>query len=235
MNGRNVHALIPAAGHSVRFGGTMLKQYAHLMGMPVMAHSISAVQSHREIQSVTVALAPDDGIFDELIRPDYPGVHTVAGGDSRAQTVMNGINLIIGRYPDCEWILVHDAARPCLSASDLARLMEQGLQSESGAILAVPVNDTLKLADDEGFIERTIDRNLFWAAQTPQLFRAAPLRANLQMALASGTLPTDEASAMEQAGVHPLLVMGSSTNIKITGAEDLALAEFILQRQSVRE
>lgn len=235
MNGRNVHALIPAAGLSVRFGGTMLKQYAHLLGMPVMAHTISAVQSHPAVSSVTVALAPDDGIFDELIRPGYPGVHTVAGGDSRAQTVMNGINFIIGRYPDCEWILVHDAARPCLSASDLARLMEQGLQSESGAILAVPVNDTLKLADDEGFIERTIDRNLFWAAQTPQLFRAAPLRANLQMALASGTLPTDEASAMEQAGVHPLLVMGSSTNIKITGAEDLALAEFILQRQSVRE
>jgi len=235
VNGRNVHALIPAAGLSVRFGGTMLKQYAHLLGMPVMAHTISAVQSHPAVSSVTVALAPDDGIFDELIRPGYPGVLTVAGGDSRAQTVMNGINFIIGRYPDCEWVLVHDAARPCLSASDLARLMEQGLQSESGAILAVPVNDTLKLADDEGFIERTIDRNLFWAAQTPQLFRAAPLRANLQMALASGTLPTDEASAMEQAGVHPLLVMGSSTNIKITGAEDLALAEFILQRQSVRE
>ena len=235
MTGRNVHALIPAAGLSVRFGGTMLKQYAHLLGMPVMAHTISAVQSHPAVSSVTVALAPDDGIFDELIRPDYPGVHTVAGGDSRAQTVMNGLNYIAGRYPDCEWVLVHDAARPCLSASDLARLMEQGLQSESGAILAVPVNDTLKLADDEGFIERTIDRNLFWAAQTPQLFRAAPLRANLQMALASGTLPTDEASAMEQAGVHPLLVMGSSTNIKITGAEDLALAEFILQRQSVRE
>jgi 2-C-methyl-D-erythritol 4-phosphate cytidylyltransferase len=148
---------------------------------------------------------------------------------------MNGITYIIKRYPDCEWVLVHDAARPCLSSSDLARLMELGLQSESGAILAIPVNDTLKLADDDGFIRQTIDRNSLWAAQTPQLFRAAPLHANLQMALASGTPPTDEASAMERAGVHPLLVAGSSTNIKITGTEDLALAEFILQRQSVRK
>jgi 2-C-methyl-D-erythritol 4-phosphate cytidylyltransferase len=235
VNGRNVHALIPAAGHSVRFGGTMLKQYAHLMGMPVMAHSISAVQSHREIQSVTVALAPDDGIFDELIKPDFPGVLTVTGGESRAQTVLNGIDFITGQYPDCEWLLVHDAARPCLSNSDLARLLDRGLHSESGAILAIPVNDTLKLADDKGFIKRTIDRSLFWAAQTPQLFRIKPLRTNLQAALSSGTPPTDEASAMEQAGVHPLLVTGSSTNIKITGAEDLALAEFILQRQFVRK
>jgi 2-C-methyl-D-erythritol 4-phosphate cytidylyltransferase len=235
MSEVKVHALIPAAGNSVRFGGTMLKQYAHLLGIPVMAHSISAVESHPAIQSVTVALAEDDGIFDELIRPDYPGVLTVTGGESRAQTVMNGVNYIIDRFPDCEWVLVHDAARPCLSSSDLARLMEQGLNSESGALLAMPVNDTLKLADDDGYVKQTIDRTLYWAAQTPQLFRAAALHENLARALASGASPTDEASAMEQGGVRPLLVMGSSTNIKITGAEDLALAEFILQRQSVSE
>lgn len=213
----------------------MLKQYAHLLGIPVMAHSISAVQSHPAIQSVTVALASDDGIFDELIRPDYSEVLTVTGGESRAQTVMNGLNFIISRYPDCEWVLVHDAARPCLSTADLARLMEQGLQSESGAILALPVTDTLKLADDAGFIKQTIDRTLFWAAQTPQLFRIAPLLANLRALLPFSNPPTDEASAMESGGVRPLLVQGSSTNIKITCAEDLALAEFILQRQSVRE
>lgn len=235
MNGRDVHALIPAAGHSVRFGGTMLKQYAHLLGIPVIAHSISAVRNHPAIRSVTVALAEDDGIFEELIRPDYPDVLTVTGGESRAQSVMNGVNFIIDRHPDCEWVLVHDAARPCLSASDLARLVEQGLESESGAILAMPVNDTLKLADDTGHVERTIDRTLMWAAQTPQLFRAELLQANLRQALASGTPPTDEASAMEQCGVMPMLVRGSSSNIKITGSEDLALAEFILQRQSVRE
>ena len=235
MNRQRVHALIPAAGRSVRFGGTTLKQYAHLLGMPVMAHSIAAVERHDEVESVSVALAPDDGIFDQLIRPHYPSVQTVTGGDSRAQTVMNGLRFIIKQHPDCEWVLVHDAARPCLSLADLSRLLDEGLQSDAGAILAVPVNDTLKLADGAGCIEQTVDRSRYWAAQTPQLFRISELILNLEAALSAGLTPTDEASAMEYAGAHPLLVEGSTSNIKITGAEDLALAEFILQRQSVRE
>jgi 2-C-methyl-D-erythritol 4-phosphate cytidylyltransferase len=102
-------------------------------------------------------------------------------------------------------------------------------------VLAVPINDTLKCVNEEGCIESTVDRSLIWAAQTPQLFPIAPLLQNLQTALNAGTMPTDEASVMETAGAHPLLVKGSSTNIKITGVEDLALAEFILQRQSLRE
>lgn len=235
MNGSRVHALIPAAGQSVRFGGTTLKQYAHLLGMPVIAHSISAVMRHQAVDSVTVALAHDDGIFEELIRPDFPAVLTVVGGETRAQTVMNGLNHIARNHPDCGWVLVHDAARPCLSTADLDRLLSLGLESASGAILAVPVNDTLKLADHSGHIDQTIDRERYWAAQTPQLFQLDALRSNLESALAAGRTPTDEASAMEAAGVHPLLVKGSSTNIKITGTEDLALAEFILQQQSVWE
>ena len=235
MNGQRVHALIPAAGRSVRFGGTTLKQYAHLLGMPVMAQSMAAVERHDAVESVSVALAPDDGIFDQLIRPHYPSVQTVTGGDSRAQTVMNGLRFIIQQHPDCEWVLVHDAARPCLSLADLSRLLDEGLQSDPGAILAVPVNDTLKLADEAGCIEQTVDRSHCWAAQTPQLFRINELILNLEAALSAGLTPTDEASAMEYAGAHPLLVKGSTSNIKITGAEDLALAEFILQRQSVRE
>ena len=235
MNGQRVHALIPAAGRSVRFGGTTLKQYAHLLGMPVMAHSIAALERHDEVESVSVALAPDDGIFDQLIRPHFPSVQTVTGGDSRAQTVMNGLRFIIQQHPDCEWVLVHDAARPCLSLVDLSRLLDEGLQSDPGAILAVPVNDTLKLADEAGCIEQTVDRSRYWAAQTPQLFRINELISNLEAALSAGLTPTDEAAAMEYAGAHPLLVEGSTSNIKITGVEDLALAEFILQRQSVRE
>jgi 2-C-methyl-D-erythritol 4-phosphate cytidylyltransferase len=200
-----------------------------------MAHSIAAVERHATVESVSVALAADDGIFDQLIRPNYPSVQTVTGGDSRAQTVMNGLSFIIDQHPDCEWVLVHDAARPCLSLADLNRLLDEGLQSDAGAILAVPVHDTLKLADDAGCIEQTADRSHYWAAQTPQLFRIGELALNLEAALAAGLTPTDEASAMEFAGVHPLLVKGSTSNIKITGAEDLALAEFILQRQLVRE
>lgn len=233
MNGQCVHALIPAAGRSVRFGGTTLKQYAHLSGRPVLAHSIEAVFRHPRVLSVTVALSADDGIYQQLIRPHYPAVQTVEGGETRAETVLNGLQSILENQPDCEWVLVHDAARPCLSRDDLERLLEEGLESETGAILAVPVHDTLKLAGEDGRIERTVDRSRYWAAQTPQLFPIAQLHANLRAVLEAGEGPTDEASAMESAGVRPRLVLGSAGNIKITGAEDLALAQFILQRQMV--
>lgn len=224
-----VHALIPAAGRSVRFGGTTLKQYAHLHGQPVIAHSIEALRRHPAISSVTVALAPDDGIFAELVRPAFPDVHTVVGGDSRAESVRNGVEAILQREPDCEWVLVHDAARPCLPRTALQRLLDAGLASAQGAILAVPVHDTLKRADADGCIQRTVDRERLWAAQTPQLFRGKELAANLRAALAVGESPTDEAAAMERAGLHPLLVEGSLRNLKITGAEDLSLAEFLLR------
>ena len=132
-------------------------------------------------------------------------------------------------------VLVHDAARPCLSRADLDLLIEQGTKHSSGAILAVPVNDTVKQSGADGRIDGTVDRSGLWAAQTPQLFRLADLTVRLEAALAAGQSPTDEAAAMEAAGVRPLLVKGCSTNIKITGAGDLALAEFILQQQAVKE
>ena len=235
MNEPQIHALIPAAGQSVRFGGTMLKQYTHLMGQAVMAHSIAAVGNHPRVKRVTVALAPDDGIYGDLIRPAYPDVTTVIGGDSRAQSVLNGLKFIRENDPGCEWVLVHDAARPCLSRSSLDDLLTLGLASESGAILAVPVSDTLKLADENGLIASTVDRARYWSAQTPQLFRIDPLLRNLESSLKLGITITDEASAMEFAGVQPLLVRGSTSNIKITGTEDLALADFILRNLAVTE
>jgi 2-C-methyl-D-erythritol 4-phosphate cytidylyltransferase len=231
----SVHALIPAAGLSVRFGGTTLKQYAHLMGQPVIAHSIEAVSRHPAVGSVTVALAPDDGIYEELVAPGYPAVHTVTGGDSRAESVLNGLEAILERDPSCGWVLVHDAARPCLPIEALRRLLTVGLASPHGAILAVPVSDTLKVADSAGCIDSTVDRSRFWAAQTPQLLRARELAEGLREALAAGEAPTDDAAALERVGLHPLLVEGPRSNLKITGPEDLALAEFILQRQSMDE
>jgi 2-C-methyl-D-erythritol 4-phosphate cytidylyltransferase len=144
---------------------------------------------------------------------------------------MNGLDFISKNKPDCEWVLVHDAARPCLSMAELARLLDEGLQSESGAILAYPVSDTLKVAGEDQRIESTVDRSRYWGAQTPQLFRLDELSANLRAALDAGESPTDEAAAMERAGLRPLLVTGSTTNIKITGSEDLGMAEYILQQQ----
>lgn len=235
MNQPRVHALIPAAGQSVRFGGTTVKQYTHLLGQPVMAHSIQAVLKHPSVTQVTVVLAPDDGIYNELIRPVFPEVTTVEGGETRSQSVMNGLRFIMEADPDCEWVLVHDAARPCLSAAALHDLIELGLTSMAGAILAIPVSDTLKVANESGYINQTVDRSCYWSAQTPQLFRIHQLAANMKSALSQGEHPTDEAAAMEAAGVHPLLVKGVASNIKITGPDDMAMAEFILQRQAVAE
>ena len=235
MNESRVHALIPAAGRSVRFGGALPKQYCQLLGKPVLSHSIAAVQKHPFVRGVTVALAPDDSLYDKLIRQEFPRVGTVAGGQSRAHTVINGLRQVIEKDPGCEWILVHDAARPCLTPASLGNLLEKGLGSLCGAILAVPVSDTLKQSGDDGFIERTIDRSGVWAAQTPQLFPIRDLVVNLESALSRGIFPTDEAAAMEAAGARPLLVEGDSGNIKITGAGDLALAEFIMQLQLTGE
>ncbi|MDZ4728784.1 MAG: 2-C-methyl-D-erythritol 4-phosphate cytidylyltransferase [Xanthomonadales bacterium] len=236
MSQARIHALLPAAGQSLRFGGTIVKQYASLLGKPVMAHSIAALRQHQAVAAVTVAISADDGLYNELMRPNFPEQTTIIGGDSRAQTVLNGLQFIAANDPEAEWVLVHDAARPCLSADALNRLIEWVMSDAPkntghGAILAVPVSDTLKQASEDGQIIATVDRSTLWAAQTPQLFRLKDLLDSLTAALQFGPLPSDEAQAMERCG-HPVhLVEGSVDNIKITRAEDLAIAEAILLRQ----
>jgi 2-C-methyl-D-erythritol 4-phosphate cytidylyltransferase len=224
--------LIPAAGHGVRFGGATRKQYAPLLGKPVLAHSIDALLAHPAVRAVTVAVAADDGLFGELIQPRYPLVDAVQGGAFRAQTVLNGLLHIRHHDQNCDWVLVHDAARPCLDQQSLDRLMQQGLHTGDGGLLAMPISDTLKRADDTR-VEHTLDRTGLWAAQTPQLFPLQALLDSLQSAVqvgsGAGAMPTDEAAAMERAGFHPLLVRGSASNIKITVPEDLLLAECILR------
>ena len=229
MSEPRIHALIPAAGLSVRFGGTTLKQYAHLLGRPVIAHSIELLRSHPAVGKVTVALAQDDGIYDELVRPRYPDVGTTVGGSSRAETVLNGVRHILASDPGAEWILVHDAARPCLPRKFLDALITAGLESHDGAILAIPVSDTVKRADESGKIEGTVSRENLWRAQTPQLFPLKRLAKALADALGDRDAPTDEAAAMEREGARPRLVMGTQINIKITGPEDLELAEILLE------
>lgn len=236
MKPARIHALLPAAGQSLRFGGTIIKQYASLLGKPVIAHSMAAVLQHSAVTAVTVGISADDGLYDELVRPNFPQQMTIIGGNSRAQTVMNGLQFIVANDPEAEWVLVHDAARPCLSANALDRLITRVLSGEPqntkhGAILAMPVSDTLKQVNEDGQIIATVDRSTIWAAQTPQLFPLKDLLESLTIALQFGSPPTDEAQAMERCG-HPVhLVKGSVDNIKITRAEDLVIAEAILLRQ----
>lgn len=225
MTGTVIHALIPAAGRGARFGGSVMKQYLPVAGKTVIEHAINAINVFPEIAGITVILAKEDNRFTQLFDLETSGINTVEGGASRAESVMNGLKSIRRTNPETEWVLVHDAARPCLPKECLKRLLQQGLDSTDGAILALPVADSLKESDDAGRISRSVDRARLWAAQTPQLFPLATLSSALQSMLDSGAVPTDEAGAIETAGGSPLLVTGSSVNIKITRPEDVHIAE----------
>lgn len=220
-----IHALLPAAGKGQRFGDALLKQYAPVAGQPVLAHAIERIAAEERISGITVVLADDDNQFDDLIGRRFPTVRTALGGATRAKSVLNGLDAIRKSDPATEWVMVHDAARPCLPGDCLRRLLRQGLEHPDGAILAVPVRDTLKLNDGSGRIEATMNRAGLWAAQTPQLFPLDRLRRAMEDCLAAGRTPTDEAAAMEWVGARPLLVMGSSVNIKITYPDDLEVIE----------
>ncbi len=233
MNTSQVHALIPAAGRGTRYGGDVMKQYLPVCGKAVLAHTISLFQFHPMISGITVILSEDDQLFESSVGNLAAAVETVSGGDTRAQSVRNGLQHVIENHPDCDWVLVHDAARPCLSPVSLDRLLEQGLQSTDGAILAMPLGDTLKRAGDDQEIDATLDRRGLWVAQTPQLFPTEALAKAIDAAQRDGRELTDEASAMEFTGARPRLVMGSVANIKITHPSDLAIAEALLGRKVI--
>jgi 2-C-methyl-D-erythritol 4-phosphate cytidylyltransferase len=233
MSGPRLHAIIPAAGAGRRLApdSEAPKQYRQLLGKPMLRWSVERVLADARVGGVTLALAPDDELGASLNWTLDRPVHVAVGGDTRAHSVLNALRHA-RRETDPDWVLVHDAARPCLDRASLARLLDQGLADPVGAILAVPVSDTLKrAARGESRIDDTLDREGLWAAQTPQLFPAAALETALCAQIEAGAPPTDEAGAMEAAGHRPLLVPGSRTNLKVTWAADLALAEAILNHQ----
>lgn len=227
---RAVHALIPAAGSGRRFAAEGPKQYQSLLGRPLLAYSIGALQAHPRVASLTVVLAPGDEDFNRLLERDYPAVDCVIGGDSRAQSVLNGLRHLLRSRQESDWALVHDAARPCLDTKALDRLLQQAMASPDGGILALPLVDTIKRGRD-GRIEGTVDRSALWAAQTPQLFPLGILAGAMAKMLEEGLTPTDEAAAMEHAGYHPVLVTGDRDNLKVTHRADLQLAAQILARR----
>jgi 2-C-methyl-D-erythritol 4-phosphate cytidylyltransferase len=221
-------ALIPAAGSGSRASSSAPKQYAMLAGRPMLWHAVRAV-CVPPVQSVFAVLAPDDetfashdwSAFEGRLEPLY------CGGQSRRDSVHNGLVATMDEVDASDWVLVHDAARPCLSIQDLKRLIAACEGDEVGGILALPVADTVKRGVDT--IEKTEDRSDLWLAQTPQMFRAGTLLHALRRA--RGPV-TDEASAVEQLGLKPRLVQGSRDNLKVTWPEDLPLAEAILARRA---
>ena len=224
------HALVPAAGQGARSGLSMPKQYAALCGVPVLVHSVRALLADARIASVQVVLAPDDQTCSSIDWQSFGGrVHGLwCGGASRSASVLNGLAAARGIEPR-DWVLVHDAARPCLPSADLARLIDEGSVDPVGAILAAPVSDTLKRASAEGRIAQTVDRTGLWSALTPQMFRHGALQDALRLAAHDGVEPTDEAAAMERNGQQARLVAGSRRNFKITYSEDFDLAAQFLE------
>lgn len=220
--------VLPAAGTGRRFGTALPKQYAALAGRTVIEWSLQPLLSDPRCCGVAVALAADDQWFAGLGLQPVHGTRlmTVTGGAERCESVLAAL-AALPASPD-DWVLVHDAARPCLTAAERDALLTRGAQHAVGALLAQPLADTLKQADAAGQVAATVPRQSLWRAQTPQMFRHAQLVDALSQALARGERPTDEAQALEALGYTPLLVEGRSTNLKVTSAADLPLAQALL-------
>lgn len=225
-------ALIPAAGSGTRIGGETPKQYLEIAGKSLLAHAVAPLLADTRIARVFVVVLPGDAYGERL--SSMPGLEAAlvlpCGGATRAETVLNGL-LELERHGVLEndWVLVHDAVRPCLSAATLNRLIGEIGSDAVGGLLAVPVSDTIKRGDDNHRVTSTEPRTALWQAQTPQMFRVGMLRNALQKVKLE--LITDEASAIEAAGMRPKLVMGDRGNVKVTYAEDLRLAEWLLRSQ----
>lgn len=223
-------AIVPAAGRGTRMGTGTPKQYLQVMGLTLIEHSLRALLRHPEVDAVMVALAPDDPFWAGWREMEGKPIYTCQGGVERADSVLAALQALPATVSEDQFVLVHDAARPCLRAVDLSRLFAIGQADPIGAILAAPVRDTLKRANDEGRSAMTEPREALWRALTPQMFRRGGLTRALQAAMRVGAKVTDEAMAMERLGLKPKLVEGSEDNIKVTTPADLALAEFILRR-----
>ena len=223
-------AVVPAAGIGRRFGGDAPKQYCNIAGRPLVEYSLNALLAHPEVDGVVVALAPGDPYWAGWREMHGKPVYTCLGGAERADSVLAALLALPETVSEDQWVLVHDAARPCLRAMDLTRLIALGQADPVGALLATPARDTLKRADDEGRSRGTESRELLWRALTPQMFRRGGLTRALQAAIRAGVTVTDEAMAMERLGLRPLLVEGSEDNIKVTTPADLVQAEFILKK-----
>jgi len=220
--------VMPAAGTGRRFGQSIPKQYAALHGRTVLEWALAPFASDPRCAGITIAIATDDTRWARL-SDRLPAVTVTPGGAERSESVRNALAVLARRASANDWVLVHDAARPCLSNEDRDRLLTELAAHAVGGLLAAPVSDTLKQADAGQAVGKTVDRSGLWRAQTPQMFRYARLLEALEQAIAGRRFPSDEAQAMEWLGEHPRLVEGSAQNIKVTSGADLAVAAAILR------
>ena len=222
--------IVPAAGVGKRMKTLQPKQYLTIDNQTVLEHTVERLLTHPAIDKVIIAIGSEDEYYATTQLIQLKNVSTVVGGKERVDSVLAGLKAInINEYP---WVLVHDAARPCVSHNDISALISQCIQLNNGGLLATPIRDTIKRSNNNNLVRETVDREQLWHALTPQLYPTSILLQAIETALANNISITDEASAIEYLGQESLLVEGSGDNIKITRPDDLHLAEFILAKQN---
>jgi 2-C-methyl-D-erythritol 4-phosphate cytidylyltransferase len=229
-NKTNYWVVIPAAGSGSRMGLDRPKQYLPLLDKPVLQHTLERM-CLPSISGIVVCTASHDTFWQTSISPFPIPIWQVTGGIERFHTVLQGLKKLIDFAQPTDWVLVHDAARPCVRQGDIEKLITQLAEHPVGGLLAVPVRDTMKRANAQNLVLETVNRENMWHALTPQMFRLNLLLTALEQVIADGDSVTDEAQAIERLGYQPVLVAGHADNIKITHPQDLQWAELFLKQQ----
>ncbi|MAS81213.1 MAG: 2-C-methyl-D-erythritol 4-phosphate cytidylyltransferase [Legionellales bacterium] len=222
--------VIPAAGEGLRMGVDKPKQYISINNKTIIEHTIDCFIYREEIEKIIVAISKEDEFWSTLEISDHDKIMTVSGGKERYQSVLNSLKMLSSEAEDDDWVMVHDAARPCLNQSAIDRLIIQLKGHDIGGILAMPCRDTMKRSNDTGEIDETVERQSLWHAQTPQMFKYGKLLLAIQDALKNKAVVTDEAMAVERLGFKPMLVLGHQGNIKLTYKDDLESLRLYLDR-----
>ncbi|WP_067518363.1 2-C-methyl-D-erythritol 4-phosphate cytidylyltransferase [Endozoicomonas ascidiicola] len=230
-------AVVPAAGVGRRMNADMPKQYLDIHGKPIMVHTLErllgfSIDKKPLLEKIVVVVDRDDEYYHRLDVSRDPRILLAEGGSERYHSVLKGLEVLVDLAAPNDWVLVHDVARPCIRRSDLGLLVGQLKDHPIGGLLGVPVTDTIKAANADGVVNKTVDRQGLWHAMTPQMFRFSMLRDALKKALDDNMPVTDEASAIEYSGSQPVMVEGHGDNIKITRGTDLALASLYIEQQS---
>ncbi len=229
MNLPQYYAVVPAAGVGKRMQADRPKQYLSLQGEVVLARTLKRLLQANIFTAIVVAISPEDPYWTELDISTHSQILTAAGGKERADSVLSALKTLENQVDNNDWILVHDAARPCITANDIHKLIATVSDDAIGGILALPSHDTLKQVEG-GAIQQTLDRRKVWRALTPQMFRFGVLKQALEQTQGNPAI-TDEASAIELIGLTARIVEGRPDNLKITQPDDLRLAQFYLEQQ----
>jgi len=229
-NSARYWVVIPAAGFGTRMGMDKPKQYISVIGKTIIEHTIDCFIHREAMESIVIAISKTDEYWPALPISKHEKVITVPGGDERFQSVLNGLRALYDHAGDNDWVLVHDAARPCLNQSAIDRLMINLRTHNVGGLLALPCRDTMKRANETGEIETTVEREFLWHAQTPQMFKYGKLLSAIEKVLNENIVVTDESMAMELSGHKPMLVKGHQENIKITHKDDLQYIKTYLNK-----